>query len=170
MSGDVPTPRPPTALRRRSVARLAAVQALYQIDLSGAPPAAVVAEFQKHRLGREQDGENYGEADIVLFADIVNGVIARRADLDSALSGALTADWPLERLETVLRAVLRAGAYELLARTDVPARVVISEYLDIAHAFFSGKEPGLVNGVLDRIAHVLRPGDLEGGGGGSTPR
>jgi N utilization substance protein B len=130
----------------------------------------VVAEFQKHRLGREQDGENYGEADIVLFADIVNGVIARRADLDSALSGALTADWPLERLETVLRAVLRAGAYELLARTDVPARVVISEYLDIAHAFFSGKEPGLVNGVLDRIAHVLRPGDLEGGGGGSAPR
>ena len=171
MSGDVPTPRPPTALRRRSVARLAAVQALYQIDLSGAPPAAVVAEFQKHRLGREQDGENYGEADIVLFADIVNGVIARRADLDSALSGALTADWPLERLETVLRAVLRAGAYELLARTDVPARVVISEYLDIAHAFFSGKEPGLVNGVLDRIAHQLRPGDLEGGGGGgAAPR
>ena len=103
MSADVPTPRSPTALRRRSVARLAAVQALYQIDLSGAPPAAVVAEFQKHRLGREQDGENYGEADTVLFADIVNGVIARQADLDTALSAALTADWPLERLETVLR-------------------------------------------------------------------
>jgi transcription antitermination protein NusB len=170
MSGDVPTPRSPTGLRRRSVSRLAAVQALYQIDLSGAPPAAVVAEFQKHRLGREQDGENYGEADTALFADIVNGVIARQADIDSALSGALTADWPLDRLETVLRAVLRAGAYELLARTDVPARVVISEYLDIAHAFFSGKEPGLVNGVLDRVAHVLRPGDLEGGGGGAGPR
>ena len=170
MSGDVPSPRSPTALRRRSVARLAAVQALYQIDLSGAPPAAVVAEFQKHRLGREQDGENYGEADTALFADIVTGTIARQADLDRALSGALTADWPLERLETVLRAVLRAGAYELAARTDVPARVVISEYLDIAHAFFSGKEPGLVNGVLDRIAHLLRPGDLESGGGGAAPR
>ena len=170
MSGDTPSPRSPTALRRRSVARLAAVQALYQIDLSGAPPAAVVAEFQKHRLGREQDGENYGEADTALFADIVNGVIARQAELDSALSGALTADWPLDRLETVLRAVLRAGAYELLARTDVPARVVISEYLDIAHAFFSGKEPGLVNGVLDRIAHMLRPGDLGSGGGGAAPR
>lgn len=170
MSGDTPSPRSATALRRRSVARLAAVQALYQIDLSGAPPASVVTEFQKHRLGREQDGENYGEADTALFADIVNGVIARQAELDSALSGALTADWPLDRLETVLRAVLRAGAYELLARTDVPARVVISEYLDIAHAFFSGKEPGLVNGVLDRIAHVLRPGDLGGGGGGAAPR
>jgi len=170
MSGDAPTPRSPSGLRRRSVARLAAVQALYQIDLSGAPAAAVIAEFQKHRLGREQDGENYGAADTALFVDIVNGVIARQADLDSALSGALTADWPLERLETVLRAVLRAGAYELLARTDVPARVAISEYLDIAHAFFSGKEPGLVNGVLDRIAHVLRPGDLEGGGGGAAPR
>lgn len=170
MSADLPTPRSPTTLRRRSVARLAAVQALYQIDLSGAPPAAVVAEFQKHRLGREQDGENYGEADTALFADIVTGTIARQADLDRALSGALTADWPLERLETVLRAVLRAGAYELAARTDVPARVVISEYLDIAHAFFSGKEPGLVNGVLDRIAHVLRPGDLESGGGGAAPR
>ncbi|HKW53477.1 MAG TPA: transcription antitermination factor NusB [Stellaceae bacterium] len=170
MSEETPSPRSPTALRRRSVARLAAVQALYQIDLSGAPPAAVVAEFQKHRLGREQDGENYGEADTALFADIVNGVIARQADLDRTLSGALAADWPLERLETVLRAVLRAGAYELLARSDVPARVAISEYLDIAHAFFSGKEPGLVNGVLDRIAHVLRPGDLEGGGGGAAPR
>jgi len=170
MSGDAPLPRSPTALRRRSVARLAAVQALYQIDLSGAPPAAVIAEFQKHRLGREQDGENYGQADTALFADIVNGVIARQADLDGALSGALTADWPLERLETVLRAVLRAGAYELLARTDVPARVVISEYLDLAHAFFAGKEPGLVNGVLDRIAHMLRPGDLEAGGGGAAPR
>lgn len=165
MSGDAPSPRSPTALRRRSVARLAAVQALYQIDLSGAPPVSVIAEFQKHRLGREQDGENYGEADEALFADIVNGVIARKADVDSTLSGALTADWPLERLETVLRAVLRAGAYELLVRSDVPARVAISEYLDIAHAFFSGKEPGLVNGVLDRIAHVLRPSDLEGSGG-----
>ena len=170
MSGDLPSPRSPTALRRRSVARLAAVQALYQIDLSGAPPAAVVAEFQKHRLNREQDGENYGQADTALFADIVNGTIARQADLDRALSAALSTDWPLDRLETVLRAVLRAGAYELLARTDVPARVVINEYLDIAHAFFSGKEPGLVNGVLDRIAHVLRPGDLEGGGGGAAPQ
>lgn len=172
MSGATPppTPRHGTGLRRRSVARLAAVQALYQIDLGGASPEAVIAEFARHRLGREVDGDHYGEADPALFADIVKGVIARQPDLDRSISSVLTPDWPLDRLETVLRAVLRAGAYELLARGDVPARVVISEYLDIAHAFFAGKEPGLVNGVLDRIAHVLRPGDLDGSGGGAPPR
>jgi N utilization substance protein B len=147
--------------RKRSVARLAAVQALYQIDLSGAKPDTVVAEFLRHRLGREIDGDNYGEADTALFADIVAGTAARQADLDRAISGVLTPDWPLERLETVLRAVLRAGANELQARSDVPVRVAISEYIDIAHAFFAGKEPGLVNGVLDRLAHVLRPGDVK---------
>jgi N utilization substance protein B len=165
MSGDPPS-RSPSGFRRRSAARLAAVQALYQIDLSGALPEAVIAEFRVHRFGRELDGENYGETDTALFAEIVKGVVARQAELDQALSGALTPDWPLERLETVLRAILRAGAFELLALGDIPARVVISEYLDIAHAFFAGKEPGLVNGVLDHIAHRLRPGDLEEGGGG----
>jgi N utilization substance protein B len=155
--------------RRRSVARLAAVQALYQIELSSGSPEAVIAEFQKHRLGREVDGDNYGEADPALFADLVRGTVARRADLDRAISGVLTPDWPLERLEMVLRAILRAGTYELMARSDVPARVVISEYLDIAHAFYAGKEPGLVNGVLDRLAHLLRPEDL-GSGGGAAPR
>jgi N utilization substance protein B len=163
MSGAAPRSGPPA--RKRSNARLAAVQALYQIDLSGSQPAAVIAEFLKHRLGREIDGDQYGEADTALFGDIVEGTVARLPDLDRAISGALTPDWPLERLETVLRAILRAGTYELLARSDVPARVAISEYLDVAHAFFTGKEPGLVNGVLDRLAHVLRPGDLEGGGG-----
>ena len=168
MSGEPVDPRP-GGTRKRSVARLAAVQALYQIDVSDAAPEAVIAEFQKHRLGREIDGDRYGEADPALFADIVRGTIDRQADLDRALSAALTPDWPLERLETVLRAVLRAGAYELLARGDVPARVVISEYLDIAHAFFGGKEPGLVNGVLDKLAHVLRPGDLADGRDGEPP-
>jgi len=157
--------------RKRTVARLAAVQALYQIDLSGAKPEAVIAEFVKHRLGRDVDGQNYGEADAVLFADIVRGTAARQDDLDRAISGVLTPDWPLARLETVLRAILRAGAYELVARADVPARVAISEYLDVAHAFYAGKEPGLVNGVLDRLAHHLRPGDLdEGGDGGDAAR
>ncbi|HUJ97603.1 MAG TPA: transcription antitermination factor NusB [Stellaceae bacterium] len=160
MSGEAARPRSGAATRRRSVARLAAVQALYQIDLSGAPPETVIAEFLKHRLGREIDGEQYGEADPALFADIVRGTIERRADLDTAISAVLTPDWPLERLETVLRAVLRAGAFELVARPDVPAPVAISEYLDIAHAFFSGKEPGLVNGVLDKLAHRLRPDDV----------
>jgi transcription antitermination protein NusB len=171
MSGEPPSRAPP-GLRRRSAARLAAVQALYQIDLGGGAPEAVIAEFRVHRFGREIDGENYGDADTQLFAEIVAGVVERQAELDRALSGALTPDWPLERLETVLRAILRAGAFELLALAEVPARVVISEYLDIAHAFFAGKEPGLVNGVLDHIAHRLRPGDLEegGGGGGPAPR
>jgi N utilization substance protein B len=171
MSTEPPIPPVPRAagLRKRSVARLAAVQALYQIDLSAAPAETVIAEFLRHRLGREIDGEQYGEADPALFADIVTGTTERRAELDSAISGVLTPDWPLERLETVLRAILRAGAYELLARLDVPARVVISEYLDIAHAFYAGKEPGLVNGVLDRLAHVLRPGDLEDGRRGGGP-
>jgi N utilization substance protein B len=165
MSGGDPAARPQGA-RRRSVARLAAVQALYQIDLGGAAPEVVVGEFLKHRLGREIDGDNYGEADTALFADIVKGVVERREDLDRAISAALTPDWPLERLETVLRAVLRAGAYELMARADVPPRVAISEYLDIAHAFFAGKEPGLVNGVLDKLAHALRPDDVKDGGRG----
>jgi transcription antitermination protein NusB len=168
MSGDAPSSRPAGGTRRRSVSRLAAVQALYQIDLSGADPDSVVAEFVKHRLGREIDGENYGEADPALFADIVAGAILRQADLDRAISGVLTPDWPLQRLETVLRAILRAGAYELQERADVPARVVISEYLDIAHAFYAGKEPGLINGVLDRLAHVLRPGELRDGQRGGT--
>jgi transcription antitermination protein NusB len=169
MSGEADDPQSGSGARRRSVARLAAVQALYQVDLSGADPEAVIGEFLKHRLGHEIDGERYGAADPALFADIVRGAIARRADLDRALSETLTPDWPLERLETVLRAILRAGAYELLVRGDVPARVAISEYLDIAHAFFAGKEPGLVNGVLDGLARVLRPGDLADGKRGGPP-
>jgi transcription antitermination protein NusB len=169
MSGESPVARPAGGTRRRSMARLAAVQALYQIDLSGARPQTVIAEFQRHRLGREIDGEQYGEADPALFADIVTGTTERQADLDRAISAVLTPDWPLERLETVLRAILRAGAYELLARADVPARVAISEYLDIAHAFFAGKEPGLVNGVLDRLARVLRPADFAEGEDGDAP-
>jgi transcription antitermination protein NusB len=161
----------PTGGRRRSAARLAAVQALYQIELTGTPVEAVIGEFVKHRLGREIDGDNYGEADNALFADIVRGAWARRADVDGMLAAAVTPDWPLERLEVILRAILRAGAWELLERADVPARVAISEYLDIAHAFFSGKEPGLVNGVLDRLAHQLRAAELlDGRDGGAAAR
>jgi transcription antitermination protein NusB len=160
MSAEPPHSRAAAGTRRRSLARLAAVQALYQIDLSGAKPEAVIAEFVTHRLGREIDGERYGKADPEFFAELVRGTVERQEDLDRTIAAALTPDWPLDRLETVLRAVLRAGAFELV-RGVVPGRVVISEYLDIAHAFFSGKEPGLVNGVLDKIAHALRPGDLD---------
>jgi N utilization substance protein B len=161
--------------RKRSVARLLAVQALYQIELNRSAPGvrgidAVVGEFVKHRLGQEIEGENYGEADRSLFIDIVKGASSRQDDLDPMLGAALSDEWPLARLETILRAILRAGAYELLARPDIPPRVIISEYLDVAHAFFAGKEPAMVNGVLDKLARTLREGGLETESGGSPPR
>jgi transcription antitermination protein NusB len=161
--------------RKRSVARLLAVQALYQIELNRSAPGvpgidAVVGEFVKHRLGQEIEGENYGEADRSLFIDIVKGASSRQGDLDPMLGAALSDEWPLARLETILRAILRAGAYELLARSDIPPRVIISEYLDVAHAFFAGKEPAMVNGVLDKLARTLREGGLETESGGSPPR
>ena len=156
------TPAPPLARsRRRSAARLAAVQALYQLELNpAADPEAVIREFLRHRLGRDIDGDNYGEADAALFEDLVRGAVADGDRLDETISAVLSEEWPLPRLEAVLRAILRAGAYELLHRQDVPPRVAVSEYTDIAHAFFSGKEPGLANGVLDRLARSLRPGDF----------
>ena len=147
--------------RRRSIARLAAVQALYQLELNpGRGPDAVIGEFLHHRLGREIDGDVYGEADEALFADIVRGVAADRERLDETLSAALSEEWPLARLETLLRLILEAGAYELVHRADIPPRVTISEYVAIAYAFFSGKEPGLANGVFDRLARTLRTQEL----------
>lgn len=154
-------PRQQVAPRRR-LARLAAVQALYQLELNrGLMAESVIAEFARHRLGREIDGELYGEADIALFAEIVRGTAADRERLDREISAVLTEDWPLPRLETVLRAILRAGAYELVHRPDIPPRVAISEYTGIAHAFFTGKEPGLANGVLDRLGRILRPVEMQ---------
>lgn len=159
---EIGAPRRVEQGRRRTAARLAAVQALYQVDLAGAPPATVVAEFVKHRLCRDGrgEGEDFGVPDEKLFADVVEGACARRDDVDPRIAAALSPDWPLNRLEVILRAILRAAAYELMTRPDVPTRVVISEYLDIAHAFFAGKEPGLVNGVLDRLARTLRSDGL----------
>jgi transcription antitermination protein NusB len=155
------SPRQGGSARRRSIARLAAVQALYQLELNpGAGVAAVVREFVRDRLGREIDGDLYGEADEELFADIVHGVTAHREQLDETVSAALSEEWPLARLETLLRLILEAGAYELVHRSDIPPRVTMSEYVAIAHAFFAGKEPGLANGVLDRIARSLRGADL----------
>jgi transcription antitermination protein NusB len=167
-----PPSKDPSGAGRRGLARLAAVQALYQIELTSADPGAVVGEFLSHRLGREIDGDQYAEADRGFFADLVNGCSERRTDVDGIVASALPPDWPLPRLESVLRAILRAGCFELLARTDVPARVVINEYVEIAHAFFSGKEPGMVNGVLDRVARTLREAELSGTGrdGGAEAR
>ena len=147
--------------RRRSIARLAAVQALYQLELnSGLGPESVIGEFVHHRLGREIDGDVYGEADEKLFADIVRGVWNERERLDETLAAALTEEWPLPRLDMILRLILEAGAYEMVHRPDVPPRVTMSEYIAIADAFFGGKEPGLANGVLDRLARTLRAGEL----------
>jgi len=147
--------------RRRSMARLAAVQALYQLELNpGRGAEGVIREFVAHRLGREIDGEVYGEADVALFADIVRGVTAERERLDETLSAALSEEWPLSRLETLLRALLEAGAWELAHRPDIPPRVTLSEYVAIAYAFFTGKEPALANGVLHRLARTLRAAEL----------
>jgi transcription antitermination protein NusB len=177
MTEPVPQPKNPpsrdaTGAGRRGLARLAAVQALYQIELTSAEAEAVVTEFSAHRFGHEIDGEQYADADRGFFADIVRGCSERRADVDAIVASALPPEWPLARLESVLRAILRAGTYELLARSDVPARVAINEYVEIAHAFFSGKEPGMVNGVLDRIARTLRGAELSGTGrdGGTQAR
>ena len=162
MSAATDTARKQAAGRRRTAARLAAVQALYQIELAGTPVDAVIGEFVHHRIGRDIEDVRFGDADPEFFAGLVRGADARRDELDRLISAALTPDWPLERLESVLRAILRVGAYELLACGDVPAPVVISEYLDIGHAFFAGKEPGMVNGVLDRLARSLRPQEVAG--------
>lgn len=163
MSGDSIAARERQAAggRRRSVARLGAVQALYQLALNpGLGPELVIGEFRLHRLGREIDGETYGEADEELFIDIVRGVARHRERLDEAIAASLSQDWPLRRLETILRLILEAGAYELAERPDIPPRVTLSEYVGIAHAFFDGGEPGLANGVLNRLARSLRGEEL----------
>jgi N utilization substance protein B len=154
----VPPPAKPvgSAKARRSAARLAAVQALYQIEVTGTPAEAVIGEFVQHRIGRDIDGEKFITAEPQLFSDIVRGTSARREDVDRLVGGALSEQWTLERLELPLRAVLRAGAWELLATPDTAPGIVINDYVEVAHAFFGGREPGMVNGVLDRIARVLK--------------
>jgi len=161
-SGDPRSPRP---ANRRGAARLAAVQALYQMEIAGTPVTQVVAEFESFRLGKEMDGDQYREADVAWFRDLVAGVVSEQRAIDPAINAALVADWPLKRIDATLRAILRAGTYELTKRRDVPARAVLSEYIDVAKAFFEGDEPRIVNGVLDRIAHDVRPDELGAKGG-----
>jgi N utilization substance protein B len=141
----------------RAAARLGAVQALYQIELSGGSPELILREFLEHRLDEVIDGLSLGEADRALLSELVEGVAAESGALDDMLSAVLAEDWPVERLETLLRVILRAGAYELGYRPDIPARATITQYVNLAQAFFHGKEPGMANGVLDRLAHGLRP-------------
>jgi N utilization substance protein B len=146
---------------RRGAARLAAVQALYQMDLAATPLHDILAQFESHWLGREVEGETYLPAEAAHFRDVVSGVVAEQRRLDPVIDGALAAGWPLKRIETVVRAILRAGAYELDRKPDVPARVVVSEYVDVAHAFLDEKETGMINAVLDQLARQMRAGEFD---------
>lgn len=146
---------------KRSAARLAAVQALYQLDLSGGRVPEVIREFIEHRIGRELDGDQYGGADVELFKALVEGVWKGREEMDNLIAAVLPEAWPLERLESILRQILRCGVYELADQVQVPAAVAISEYVGVADAFYAGKEPGMVNAVLDRLARDLRPGEAK---------
>lgn len=159
--------------RKRSVARLAGVQALYQIEMSGERVEAVIDEFLTHRIGHEIEGAQYGAADRDYFVALVRGTMERGAEIDGLASGVLGENWTMMRLGALVRALLRAATFELSVRRDVPARVIIDEYVELAGAFFSQREPAFVNGALDRLARQTRPGELperagaEGDDGGS---
>ena len=157
-----PTPEDVRKANRRGAARLAAVQALYQMDIAGTGVNDILAQFESHWIGREVEGEQYLPAEAAFFRDVVGGVLREQRALDPMIDEALAAKWPLKRLETVLRAVLRAGAYEIEHRRDVPARVVIAEYADVAAAFVERDETGIVNAVLDLLARKLRVDEFAG--------
>ena len=140
----------------RAAARLAAVQALYQHAMEATPPARLLDEFHMHRLGMEIDDEIYADAEVAFFDDIVKGTLARQDEIDTLISGKLAEGWKLERLDKTMLQILRAGAYELIARADVPTGTAIGEYVDVAHAFFDAREAMFVNGVLDAVAKDVR--------------
>ncbi len=148
----------------RSAARLAAVQALYQMDVAGKSVIDVFAEFEAFWIGREVEGVTFQPSDTGFFRDIVSGVLENQRPIDQKVDAALAAGWPLRRIEAVLRAILRAGAFELMYRKDVPVRVAITEYVDVTHSFYGEDEPGFVNAVLDAIAREARPGELDARG------
>jgi transcription antitermination protein NusB len=145
---------------KRGAARLAAVQALYQMDMASTGLNEILAEFESHWIGREVEGAQYLPAEAAFFRDIVSGVVREQRDLDPLIDDALSKSWPLKRIEAVLRAALRAGAYELIHRSDVPARVVVAEYADVAAAFVERDETGMVNAVLDQLARRLRAAEF----------
>lgn len=159
MSTDKPVNHKPV---RKSAARLNAVQALYQMDLAATPLAEILAQFESHWIGQEIEGDEIASADLTLFRDIVGGVVREQRSIDPELDASLVKGWPLKRIEAVLRAVLRAGAYELAERPDVPARVVVAEYVNVAAAFLDREETGMVNAVLDGIARERRPAEFTG--------
>ncbi|MBR9970593.1 transcription antitermination factor NusB [Magnetospirillum sulfuroxidans] len=154
--------KPNSGATRRSAARLAAVQALYSMEITGVSAEQALDEFRQ-RLESEPRGK-LADPDGDLVSLLVRGATAEGAELDRQIAAGLARDWTVDRLESVLRAILRAGAFELKSRPQTPARVAITEYVDVAHAFYSGPEPGLVNAVMDRMARNLRPAEFEGGG------
>ena len=147
--------------RSRSAARLAAVQALYQQEMEGTPITRLLREFHEHRLGATIEEAQYVDAEQSFFDDVVAGVDARRSEIDEVIAAKLAEGWSLERLDRPMRAILRAGTYELLARKDVPVGSVISEYVDVAHAFYDKRESGFVNGLLDAVAKEARGAPAE---------
>lgn len=149
-------------VNKRGAARLAAIQALYQMEIGGTDLQTVVAEFENFRLGKEIDGEQYRDADAAWFRDLMAGTIREQRLLDPLIHTALEGNWPLARLDATLRAILRAGTYELTKRKDVPAAVVITEYVTVAQAFFDEDEPRIINGVLDHIGRRVRADEFQG--------
>lgn len=158
-------PAPKPRRRPRTASRVAAVQALFQAEQGPENPETVIDQFVRHRLGELPGTGGFEEgrvpdADVPLFARVVRAAVRQQDSIDLMLANALPEDWPLERIDPVLRALLRAGAAELAMEGGPPAKVVINEYLDVARGFFTGPEPGLANAVLDRIARLLRPGEF----------
>jgi len=146
--------------RSRSASRLAVVQALYQMELSGQDSEAALREFIDHRLGHEIEGDQYAEADEKYFAELVRGVVARQDEIDGALASYLVKDWPFDRIDSTMRAIMRAAAFELIAHPQVPARVIVHEYMNVATAFFEdGEETAFLGGLLNRMARELRPAE-----------
>ncbi|HAH10335.1 MAG TPA: transcription antitermination factor NusB [Alphaproteobacteria bacterium] len=146
----------------RSAARLAAVQALFQMELADQDAETVIPDFIETRLGKEIEGVHYPPADERIFTDIVSGSVEQQTGIDGALDRCLPEDWPLHRIDSIMRALLRAAAFEILFRHQVPVRVALNEYTDIAHAFLDEREAGMANGILNRLARQARPDDFSG--------
>jgi len=164
---DKPTPKPASGGRRKrpsglSAARLLAVQALYQIAVGQESAKQVLQEFLQHRVEEDIEGLKHASVNRELLAELVEGATRKAEELDDMIAAVLDEDWTLDRLEILLRGLLQAATYELAERLEVPARVVISEYVDLANAFFDGRETAFVNGLLDRLAHVLRAEEFDG--------
>lgn len=150
------TTRSPARSKARAAARLAAVQALYQHEMEGTAIPTLLHEFHQHRLGATIEDVEYAGADVDFFDDVVKGAHARAGEIDTLIESKLASGWSLERLDRPMKAILRAGTYELLSRADVPVGAAISEYVDVAHAFYERRESGFVNGLLDAIAKDVR--------------